>query len=195
MIFASFCRINSVRVVYDRKEVKTVKKKKWKQIMAAGLTVGILLAGSVQPVFAESDNLMDAILSEETDGTELTDEETTEDFAEDTSYSLLRGTNLNFGNMKIQRLSSNEIGIYGLTQCHKSCSKVYLSIYLERKVNGSYGTYKYWEYTANNVTSLSKGLQVAVPSGTYYRVRGYHAASNGGLKESTSTLTSGIMVK
>ena len=102
---------------------------------------------------------------------------------------------MNFGNMKIQRLSSNEIGIYGLTQCHKSCSKVYLSIYLERKVNGSYGTYKYWEYTANNVTSLSKGLQVAVPSGTYYRVRGYHAASNGGLKESTSTLTSGIMVK
>jgi len=160
--------------------------------MAAGVTAGILLAGSVQPVFAESDNLMDAILSEETDDTELTDEETTEDFAEDTSYSLLRGTNLNFGNMKIQRLSSNEIGIYGLTQCHKSCSKVYLSIYLERKVNG---TYKYWEYTANNVTSLSKGLQVAVPSGTYYRVRGYHAASNGGLKESTSTLTQGIMVK
>ena len=159
--------------------------------MAAGVTAGILLAGSVQPVFAESDNLMDAILSEETDDTELTDEETTEDFAEDTSYSLLRGTNLNFGNMKIQRLSSNEIGIYGLTQCHKSCSKVYLSIYLERKVNGSYGTYKYWEYTANNVTSLSKGLQVAVPSGTYYRVRGYHAASNGGLKESTSTLTQG----
>lgn len=195
MIFASFCRINSVRVVYDRREVKTVKKKKWKQIMAAGVTAGILLAGSVQPVFAESDNLMDAILSEETDNTELTDEETTEDFAEDTSYSLLRGTNLNFGNMKIQRLSSNEIGIYGLTQCHKSCSKVYLSIYLERKVNGSYGTYKYWEYTANNVTSLSKGLQVAVPSGTYYRVRGYHAASNGGLKESTSTLTQGIMVK
>ncbi len=195
MIFASFCRINSVRVVYDRREVKTVKKKKWKQIMAAGVTAGILLAGSVQPVFAESDNLMDAILSEETDDTELTDEETTEDFAEDTSYSLLRGTNLNFGNMKIQRLSSNEIGIYGLTQCHKSCSKVYLSIYLERKVNGSYGTYKYWEYTANNVTSLSKGLQVAVPSGTYYRVRGYHAASNGGLKESTSTLTQGIMVK
>ena len=175
--------------------MKTVKKKKWKQIMAAGVTAGILLAGSVQPVFAESDNLMDAILSEETDDTELTDEETTEDFAEDTSYSLLRGTNLNFGNMKIQRLSSNEIGIYGLTQCHKSCSKVYLSIYLERKVNGSYGTYKYWEYTANNVTSLSKGLQVAVPSGTYYRVRGYHAASNGGLKESTSTLTQGIMVK
>ena len=55
-------------------------------MMAAGLTAGMLLAGSVQPVFAESDNLMDAILSEETDDVELTDEETTEDFAEDTWY-------------------------------------------------------------------------------------------------------------
>ena len=195
MIFASFCRINSVRVVYDRKEVKTVKKKTWKRMMAVGLTAGMLLAGSVQPVFAESDNLMDAILSEETDDVELTDEETMEDFSEDTSYSLLRGTNLGYGTIKIQKIASNEIAIYGLTQCHKSCSKVYLSLYLERKVNGSYGTYKYWEFTGNNTTNVQRTLDVAVPSGTYYRVRGYHAASNGGLKESTSTLTQGLMVK
>lgn len=193
MIFAFFRRINSVRVVYDRKEVRMAKK--WKQILVAGLTTGLLMASSSQPVFAQSDSLIDAILDEEEGADEITAEETTEDFAEDTSYSMLRGTNLNLGSMKIKKLASNEIGIYGLTQCHKKCSKVYLSIYLERKVNGSYGTYKYWNFTANNVTSLSKTLDVAVPSGTYYRVRGYHAASNGGLKESTSTLTQGIMVK
>ena len=169
--------------------------KKWKQILAAGLTTGLLMASSSQSVFAQSDSLIDAILDEETGADEITAEETTEDFAEDTSYSMLRGTNLNLGSVKIQRTGSNEIGIYGLTQCHKKCSKVYLSLFLERKVNGSYGTYKILEYTANNVTSLSKSLKIAVPSGTYYRVRGYHAASNGGLKESTSTLTSGIMVK
>ena len=137
---------------------------------------------------------MDTILSEETDN-EITDEETTEDFAEDTNYSLLRSTNLSLGTVKIQRVASNEIAIYGLTQCHKVCSKTYLYLYLERKVNGSYGTYKYWEFTANNTSNLQRTLDVAVPSGTYYRVRGYHAASNGGLKESTSTLTQGIMVK
>ena len=171
--------------------------KKWRQIMAAALTAGMMLASSSQAVWASSsDNLMDAILSEESDETdEITDEETTEDFAEDTSYSLLRGTNLNLGTVKIQKVASNEIAIYGLTQCHKKCSKVYLSLFLERKVNGSYGTYKYWEFTGNNLTHLEHGLDVAVPSGTYYRVRGYHAASNGGLKESTSTLTSGILVK
>lgn len=193
MIFAFFCRSNSVRVVYDRKKVKVAKK--WKQALLAGLTVGVIFAGSSQSVLADSsDNLMDTILSEETDN-EITDEETTEDFAEDTNYSLLRSTNLSLGTVKIQRVASNEIAIYGLTQCHKVCSKTYLYLYLERKVNGSYGTYKYWEFTANNTSNLQRTLDVAVPSGTYYRVRGYHAASNGGLKESTSTLTSGIMVK
>lgn len=149
--------------------------------MAVGLSVGM----SVTPVLAETTSILD----------EITEEETTEDFAEDTQYSVLRGTNLNLGNVKIQKVNSGELVIYGLTQCHKKCSKVYLSLYLERKVNGSYGTYKYWNFTTNNATSLSKTIDVIVPSGTYYRVRGYHAASNNGLKESISTLTSGIMIK
>lgn len=194
MIFLLFCRSNNVRVVYDRKEVKVAKK--WKQVLLAGLTAGMIFAGSSLSVLADSsDNLMDAILAEEAENDEITDEETTEDFAEDTSYSLLRSTNLNFGTVKIKRVASNEIAIYGLSQCHKVCSKVYLSLFLERKVNGSYGTYKLWEFTGSNTSNLQRTIDVAVPSGTYYRVRGYHAASNGGLKESTSTLTSGIMVK
>ena len=162
------------------------RKKLLGLLMAVGLSAGM----SVTPVLAETTSILDEIADEE-----LTDEETTEDFAEDTSYSLLRGTNLNFGNVKIQKVNSGELAIYGVTQCHKKCSKLYLSLYLERKVNGSYGTYKYWEFTGSNATSLSRTIDVIVPSGTYYRVRGYHAASNGGLKDSTSTLTQGIMIK
>ena len=162
------------------------RKKLLGLLMAAGLSAGMC----VTPVLAENTSILEAVADEE-----LTDEETAEDFAEDTSYSLLRGTNLNMGNVKIQKVNSGELAIYGLTQCHKKCSKVYLSLYLERKVNGNYGTYKYWEFTGKNATSLSRTINVIVPSGTYYRVRGYHAASNGGLKESTSTLTQGIMIK
>ena len=124
----------------------------------------------------------------------VTSVETTENYAEDTSYSRLKGNNLNYGTVKVQKLSSNEIGIYGLTQCHHVCDTVYLYLYLERKVDGSYGTYKYWRFEANDVTSLSRGINVIVPSGTYYRVRGYHAAKDGS-KESTTTLTQGIMIK
>lgn len=155
-------------------------------LVAVGLSVGM----SVTPVLAETTSILDTVAEEK-----LTDEETTEDFAEDTQYYPARSTNLNCGNVKIQKVSDHELSIYGLTQCHKKCSKVFLSLFLERKVNGSYSTYKVFEYTAKNVTSLEKGLNILVPSGTYYRVRGYHAASNDGLKESASTLTSGIMIK
>lgn len=157
----------------------------WKKLLGMTLAIGLSVGMSIAPVYADTISILDAI----------TDEETTEDWSEDTSSILARSSNLNYGNVKIQRISSNEIVIYGLTQCHKKCSKVYLSLFLEKKVNGSYGTYKIWEFTADNATSLSKTIDVIVPSGTYYRVRGYHAASNAGTKESTSTLTQGIMVK
>ena len=42
-------------------------KKRWKEIILAGLAAGILTIGSIQPVFASSDNLMDAVLNEESD--------------------------------------------------------------------------------------------------------------------------------
>lgn len=120
--------------------------------------------------------------------------DTNEDYAEDTVYSVLRGNNLNFGTTTIKKLASNKIIITGITQCHHSCATVYLSMYLERKVNGSYSTYKSWDFTASNATNLTKDITVIVPSGYYYRVRGYHAAKDGS-KESAKTLTSGILVK
>lgn len=126
---------------------------------------------------------------------EATPLETEADFAEDTSYSLLRGNNLSFGTTQIKKLASNKINVYGLTQGHRLCDTMYLSLYLERKVNGVYSTYKSWDFTANDDTSLVQSINVIVPSGYYYRVRGYHAAKEGGVKESTTTLTSGILVK
>lgn len=155
-------------------------KGKW---LKAGLLTGALLVSSLSATSVQAESIMEKIESTET----------TEDSAEDTSYSLLRGNNLNHGTTIITKLSNNEINIYGLTQCHHECDKVWLDIYLEQKNNGSYSTYKYWQYDASNVTSLSKSLNVLVPSGHYYRLRGYHAAKDGS-KESTSTLTDGIWV-
>lgn len=160
-----------------------VKIRNWKQKVKTGILTGVaVLTISMGSASVYADSLLDTVA------------ETTDDYAEDTNYSILRGNNLNFGNVKIQKVSSNEIAIYGLTQCHHACDEVYLYLYLERKVNGSYGTYKYWKFETTNATSLSRTIDVAVPSGTYYRVRGYHAAKDGS-KESTSTLTQGIMVK
>lgn len=171
----------------------------WKKILGIGLAIAVSLSTSTAPVLAETLNITDdvanrEVTNSENDDDEITDEETTEEWAEDTSYNMMRSNNLNYGSMTIKKLSSRKIAINGMTQCHRKCAKVYLYIYLERKVNGSYGTYKYWKFDASNVSNLTKEMTVIVPSGTYYRVRGYHAASNGGVKESTSTLTSGIKV-
>lgn len=147
------------------------------------ILAGMLAVLSVMPVSAAS--LLDEVKPLEIEA----------DFAEDTSYSLLKGSNLNFGNSKITKLASNKINVYGLTQGIRLCDTMYLSLYLERKVNGVYSTYKSWDFTKNDVTALDQSINVIVPSGYYYRVRGYHAAKEGGVKESTTTLTSGILVK
>lgn len=147
------------------------------------ILAGMLVVLSVMPVSAAS--LLE----------EVTPLETEADFAEDTSYSLLRGNNLNFGTTQIKKLASNKVNVYGLTQGIRLCNTMYLSLYLERKVDGVYSTYKSWDFTKNNVTALDQSINVIVPRGYYYRVRGYHAAKEGGVKESTTTLTNGVLVK
>ncbi len=155
-------------------------RKKIFRLISVVMIVGILCGMNITTILAEdfSDNVLETDL----------------DFAEDTTYSVLRGTNLNYGTSKISKLASNKIAIAGVTQCHHNCAKVYLELYLERKVNGTYSTYKSWSFTTNNASHLTKSLEVIVPRGYYYRVRGYHAAKDGS-KESTTTLTSGILVK
>ena len=124
----------------------------------------------------------------------ITETETEGDFAEDTEYSRTRGNDLNFGHSVIRKLASNKVSIYSLTQGHHECDTVYLTVYLERKENGSYYTYKYWDFSANNVSDLSKSIEVIVPSGTFYRVRATHATVDDGNVEAVETLTNGVLI-
>lgn len=68
----------------------------WKKILGISLAVGLSVSMGIVPVYADTISVLD----------EITDEETTEDFAEDTSSILARSSNLNYGNVKIQRVSS-----------------------------------------------------------------------------------------
>ena len=160
-------------------------KEKMKKIISMLLLVCCCSALFAVPAMAES--LSDDFSVE-------TDTDADADYAEDTTYSVLRGNNLNFGTTTIKKLASNKVIITGITQCHHVCDKVYLDVYLERKVNGTYSTYKSWSFTASKASNLVRDITVIVPKGSYYRVRGYHAAKDGS-KESATTLTSGILVK
>ncbi|MGI6010161.1 MAG: DUF6147 family protein [Ruminococcus sp.] len=120
----------------------------------------------------------------------------TETEVSDSFLVLQRGAYLSSGGLKLVVKGDGTIGIYGDTTAYSKCDKLYLDIYLERSSNGQ-SFYSYagpWEYTASNAYSLSKSFTKSVPHGYYYRLRGYHAAKEGGVKESTSTMTNGKYV-
>ncbi len=71
----------------------------WKKVLGISLAIGLSVGMSIAPVYADTTSILD----------EITDEETTEDYAEDTSTILARSSYLNFGNMKIQKVSSLQI--------------------------------------------------------------------------------------
>lgn len=86
----------------------------WKKILGISMAVGLSVGMSIAPVYAaDTISILD----------EITDEETTEDYAEDTSTILARSSYLNLGNVKIRKVSSNEVMITGITQCHKNVVK------------------------------------------------------------------------
>ena len=73
----------------------------WKKVLGISLVVGLSVGMSIAPVYADTISILD----------EITDEETTEDYAEDTSTILARSSYLNLGNVKIRKVSSNEVMI------------------------------------------------------------------------------------
>ena len=161
---------------------KVLDKRFWGVVLGAFLLM--LLYNT--PVMASS--ILDEV-DWERESTDITG-----DYAEDIQYSRTKGNLFNYGCSTITKLASNKITVSGTTMAHKTCDTLYLYFYLERKVGGTYEVYKYWTYTDNNLYDLSRSLTVLVPSGYYYRVRGYHAAKDGGVKESRTTLTNGIYI-
>ena len=112
-----------------------------------------------------------------------------------TATALQKGAYLSGGGLKLTDKGGGKVGIYGDTLGNRHCDKIYLNIYLERSSNGKdFYSYLSWEYTASNTSSLTKSFTKSVPKGYYYRLRGYHAAKEGGVKESTSTMTNGLYI-
>ncbi|MGI6069562.1 MAG: DUF6147 family protein [Blautia sp.] len=159
-------------------------KKRWIPLVVTALVVGM-----AQQVPVMASNIWDDVIWEDLESQNIDG-----DYAEDIQYSKTRGNHLNFGRTTITKKSSTNVALSGSTIAHHTCDTLYLYLYLEQEVNGSYGTYKYWRYTGNNLYDLTRSVSVIVPSGYNYRVRGYHAAEDDGNKESRTSLTNGIYV-
>ncbi len=113
-----------------------------KKLLGLLMAVGMSVSMCVTPVLAETTSILDEIPRKN-----LRMKKLQKIFPKIPVTVSFEEPNLNFGNVKIQKVNSGELAIFGLTQCHKKCAKVYLSLFLERKVNGSYSTYKIFEYT------------------------------------------------
>lgn len=153
------------------------------------LIAAIISISSSNLVFAES--ILDDI---EIEWEDMESEDIAGDYAEDTEYSRTRGNHLNYGNSTITKLGINKIGVSGMTMAHHTCDKLRLYLYIERKTSSNYGTYKDLSSSVSNDYSLYRSYTVLVPSGYYYRIRGYHSAYDDGTNESVQTLTNGIYI-
>ncbi len=114
VISANICRITLCKgCLQKRKEV--IKISRWKHRLGTGVAAGILaFMMSVTPAMAEPVSILDEVT------------ETDADYAEDTSYSILKGNHLNFGTTKIAKLSSSKLAIQQRLQNYPAANWLYM---------------------------------------------------------------------
>lgn len=164
-------------------------KQKMLKLMGAVLAISMMITGYSVDVRANS---------EETEIKVPCHHTTTETESEVTAISevIQRGAYLASGMTKLTDKGNCRVGIYGNTSPTQVCDMLYLDIYLEQSEDGvDWYYYDSWSYTATEASTLSRSFTYEVDGGYYYRLRGYHAAKEGSVKESTSTMTDGFYVE
>ena len=173
--------------IQKRKERGKYLKKKTLMRSGIGVIAAMCMVLGMSSYAVQASSLMERVEA-------MTEEETDQDYAEDTNGPRTRSNHLNDGHSSIQKVDSNKCYVEGRTQAYHVCDKLFLDVTLEQKNDGTYSAYQTWSYTALSDSSLTKGFNVLVPKNHYYRVRGYHAAQDGNIKESSTTLTKGIWI-
>ncbi len=109
---------------------------------------------------------------------------------------LKRSGHLDFGEISLTKLSPTRASIFGTTQAFHVCPTLELDLYVDKynTETGKWSQWRYWEFTEENVDSVTRSLEIIVQSGYYYSVRGYHICIHGDVKESAETITDGLYI-
>ena len=109
---------------------------------------------------------------------------------------LQRNGHLDFGEVSLTKLSPTRGSIFGTTQAYHSCPTLHLNLYVDKynTETGKWSQWRYWEFSENNVDSLTRSLEIIVQSGYYYSVRGYHISVHGDVMETIETVTDGLYI-
>ena len=118
------------------------------------------------------------------------------DTVSDTVNLLQRSGHLDFGSITLKKLSPTRAYIFGTTQAYHTCPKLELDLYVDKynTETGKWSQWRYWEFTEDNVDSLTRELEIIVQSGYYYSVRGYHICYHGNVQETAETITDGLYI-
>ena len=109
---------------------------------------------------------------------------------------LQRSGHLDFGEISLTKLSPTRASIFGTTQAYHTCPTLELDLYVDQynTKTGNWKQWRYWEFSENNVDSLTRSLEIIVQSGYYYSVRGYHSCIHGDVQETAETITDGLYI-
>ena len=109
---------------------------------------------------------------------------------------LQRSGHLDFGEISLTKLSPTRAAIFGTTQAYHTCPELQLNLYVDKYDTDTqeWEQWRYWEFSENNVDSLTRELEIIVRSGYYYSVRGYHTCIHGDVMETAETITDGLYI-
>lgn len=114
----------------------------------------------------------------------------------DIQYMKARNGHLNYGSIELIKVSATRARILATTQAHHVCPEIWMDIYIDQ-YNREYDEWnqlRYWEYSTTNSQHLTKAMEIIVPSGYYYSIRGYHTCKHGTVLETATTMTDGLYI-
>lgn len=155
------------------------------------LMLAISICHTVPVIAAETDN--DGVSMESEQKRSLLDGV---DSVSDIRYRFVRNGHLNYGYVELQKVSSTRAGIIATTQAHHICPQIHMDIYVDiyNTDTGTWSQWRYWEYSTTNSQHLTKNMEIIVPSGNYFSVRGYHSCIHGNVMETAETMTDGLYI-
>lgn len=114
----------------------------------------------------------------------------------DTEYMRARYGHLNYGFVELRKVSPTRVKISATTQAHHICPQISTDIYVDKYDTNTetWSQWRYWEYSTTDSQHLTKNMEIIVPSGYYYSVRGYHTCIHGNVMETAETMTDGLYV-
>ena len=160
-----------------------------KAVVAAIFSLALI---SVLPVHAKAASLQEIVPQTERQRSLLDDVDAVSDKVD----LLQRNGHLDFGEIVLTKLSPTRAAIFGTTQAYHACPTLQLNLYVDKYDTDTqeWEQWRYWEFSENNVDSLTRELEIIVRSGYYYSVRGYHICTHGNVIESAETITDGLYI-